>query len=59
VDTIFLAVGIGFVVFIVIGILGSIFRFAAGLIKTMFSIAVFAAIVLVIIYFMNGQQLPF
>ncbi len=58
-ETIFIAIGIGFVIFLVVGIIGSVFSWAGGLIKSMFSIAVFAALALVVIYFVNGQQLPF
>ncbi len=46
-------------VFFLIGILGSIFRWAGAVIRTMFSLFGLAAVVVLIIFFVNGGKLLF
>lgn len=58
-DTIFLIAAVVVVASIILGIIGSIFDFATGLIRTVFSLAGFAAVVVAGIWFFNGQSLNF
>lgn len=53
-DNIFMYVGIAALIFVAVGILGAVFRVAAGFVRTFFSLAVFAGLVLVVVYFVYG-----
>lgn len=58
-ETLFIVVGIAALLFVVMGVVGSIFNFAANAIRTLFSIALLSGAVLAAIWFFNGQSLPF
>lgn len=58
-ETILTIAGVTLLVFVGLGILGSVLSFAKGLIRTFFSLAFIALIVTGVLWFMNGQQLPF
>lgn len=58
-QTIFTIAIIVVVVMVGLGILGAIFNFAKGVIRALFSFAILAALVLLAIWFFNGQTLPF
>ncbi len=47
----------GFVALIVVGILGSVFRWAKGLIGTLFSLAAIVLVVVIVMHFVNAGNL--